>query len=128
MTRKKEHATMNSPQPQTTTPLPSVVLTEVAADQPIEQAQQEGLIDKAVNVASSGVVEDLKSLRAEMDELEGLVMQTGARARESLNAHIAICNAAQIEVARVRSIVADLRKQQIAYTDDETMGRRQSMR
>jgi hypothetical protein len=61
-------------------------------------------------------MEDIKSLRAQLDELETLVLQNAARVTENLNTHVGICEAAQIETSRLSGIVADMRKSQITQS------------
>jgi hypothetical protein len=87
-----------------------VITTDEA---PTELSKTRVMIKDAVDVAASGVIENIKKLRAEIDELESLVIQNGARVTENLNTHVTICEAAQIEVARLRGIVTEMRHSQV---------------
>jgi hypothetical protein len=94
------------------TPLP--VTDVVAADEPpTELNKRREMIKAAVNAAANGVMTDIKALRAQLDELETLVLQSAERNIESLNTHVGICESAQIEVNRLSGVVAEMRKTQI---------------
>jgi hypothetical protein len=88
---------------------------EVAADEPpTELNKRREMIKSAVEAAANGVMTDIKALRAQIDELETLVIQSAQRNIESLNAHVGICEAAQIEVHRLSGVVSEMRKAQIS--------------
>jgi hypothetical protein len=82
-------------------------------DEPPTDLDKRELIKSAVDAAANGVMETIKSLRLQLDELENLVIQNAARVTENLNTHVGICEAAQIEVNRLSGIVAEMRKTQI---------------
>jgi hypothetical protein len=82
-------------------------------EQPTELDKRRETIKSAVDAAANGVMVDIRSLRAQLDELESLVLQNAARVTESLNTHVGICEAAQFEVNRLSGIVAEMRKTQI---------------
>lgn len=84
-----------------------------AEEAPTELDQRREAIKSAVEAASNGVMEDIKRLRAQLDELANLVIQNSARNIESLNTHVGICESAQIEVNRLSGVVAEMRKGQI---------------
>jgi hypothetical protein len=105
-----------------TKPKAPVTDVVVADDEPpTELNKRREMIRSAVEAAANGVMRDIKSLRAQLDELETLVIQSADRNIESLNAHVGICEAAQIEVNRVSGVVAEMRKTQIskAHTNGE---------
>jgi hypothetical protein len=85
-----------------------------ADEPPTELSKRREMIKEAVNAAANGVMEDIKALRAQLDELETLVIQSGERNIESLNTHVGICEAAQIEVNRLSGVVAEMRRSQTA--------------
>jgi hypothetical protein len=94
-------------------PQQPLTVTAIEDELPSELSRQRELIKSAVDVAASGVIDNIRRLRKEIDELENLVIQNGARVTENLNTHVGICEAAQIEVSRLRSIVTEMRKTQI---------------
>jgi len=95
-------------------------LVEVAvADEPTtELRKRREMIKSAVEAAANGVMENIKALRKQLDELETLVIQNGDRVTDSLNTHVSICEAAQIEVNRLTGVVAEMRKSQIEDQHD----------
>lgn len=82
---------------------------------PTELNKRREMIKSAVEAAANGVMEDIKALRTQLDDLETLVLQSAERNIESLNTHVGICEAAQIEVNRVSGVVAEMRKTQINH-------------
>jgi len=91
--------------------------TVVADDEPpTELNKRREMIKSAVNAAANGVMEDIKALRTQLDDLETLVIQSADRNIESLNAHVGICEAAQIEVNRVSGVVAEMRRNQTNHS------------
>jgi hypothetical protein len=96
-------------------PTPAIDIVEL----PTELDKRE-LIKVAVDAAANGVMENIKSLRGQLDELESLVIQNAARVTENLNTHVGICEAAQIEVNRLSGIVADMRRSQIDNISERT--------
>jgi hypothetical protein len=84
-----------------------------ADEPPTELDKRREMIKHAVESAANGVMEDITALRTQLDELETLVIQSGERNIASLNTHVGICEAAQIEVNRVKGVVAEMRKTQI---------------
>jgi hypothetical protein len=97
----------------TATPLPVTSIVIADDEAPTELNKRREMIKSAVEAAANGVMSDIKALRTQLDELETLVIQSADRNIESLNAHVGICEAAQIEVNRVSSVVAEMRKTQI---------------
>ena len=94
-------------------------LVVAIADEPLtELNKRREMIKHAVEAAANGVMEDITSLRKQLDELETLVIQSAERNIESLNTHVGICEAAQIEVSRLNGIVAELRKTQIDHASE----------
>jgi hypothetical protein len=89
-----------------------------AITEPADLNKQREMIKSAVNVAANGVLETIKLLRAEIDDLERLVLQNGARVTEDLNTHVSICENAQKEVDRLHGVVAGMRKSQIDGQDE----------
>jgi hypothetical protein len=77
-----------------------------------ELMKRREMIKAAVDAAANGVMTDIMALRAQLDELETLVIQNAARTTDSLNTHVGICEAAQIEVKRLNGVVAEMRKGQ----------------
>jgi hypothetical protein len=75
--------------------------------------KRRSMIKDAVEAAANGVMADIKALRDQLDELEMLVIQSAERNIESLNTHVGICEAAQIEVNRLSGVVAEMRKGQL---------------
>lgn len=89
---------------------------------PTELNKRREMIKHAVEAAANGVMEDITSLRKQLDELETLVIQSAERNIESLNTHVGICEAAQIEVNRVSGVVAEMRKTQVNPIISERKG------
>lgn len=107
---KREETTMNKP---LATPVPDNVLAAASEEAATETSQRRDLIKTAVDAAANGVMENIKSLRGQLDELENLVLQNAARVSDNLNTHVSICESAQIEVKRLTGIVAGMRKTQV---------------
>jgi hypothetical protein len=93
------------------TPVPAVTLGN-NVEPPTEMAKRREMIKTAVDAAANGVMEDIKRLRGQLDDLENLVIQNAARVTDNLNTHVDICESAQIEVSRLAGIVTEMRKTQ----------------
>jgi len=96
----------------------NIVAAATDGEPPTELNKRRELIKTAVEAAANGVMTDIRALRAQLDELETLVLQSAERNIESLNTHVGICEAAQIEVSRLNGIVAELRKTQIDHASE----------
>lgn len=87
-----------------------VEVDAVDDEAPTEMTKRREIIKSAVDAAANGAMESIRAWRTEVDELEALVIQSGARSIESLNTHVSICEGAQIEVSRLSAVVAEMRK------------------
>lgn len=94
-----------------------IVDVETPDEPATEATQRREMIRSAVEAAANGVMENIKALRAQLDELESLVLTNADRVTENLNTHVAICESAQMEVRRLSGIVAEMRKIQIGVSD-----------
>ena len=59
------------------------------------------------------------TLRKQLDDLEKLVLANAAQVSNSLNDHVEICGSVGQEVARIASLVAELRRGQLSH--EQTM-------
>jgi hypothetical protein len=101
----------------------TIEITPVLDETPTELNKRREMIKAAVEAAANGVMTDIKALRGQLDELETLVLQSAERNIESLNTHVGICEAAQIEVNRLSGVVADMRKTQVGEHRGHTNGK-----
>ena len=101
----------------------TIEITPVPDEAPAELVKRREMIKAAVEAAANGVMTDIKALRGQLDELETLVLQSAERNIESLNTHVGICEAAQIEVNRLSGVVADMRKTQAGEQRGYTNGK-----
>jgi hypothetical protein len=80
--------------------------------------QRRDAIKSVIGQLAEDVLREVKALRELIDDLEKLVLSNAARVSENLNEHVAICGSVRVEVARVSSIVHDLRQSQLATAAD----------
>jgi hypothetical protein len=76
--------------------------------------QRRDAIKSVIGQLAEDVMREIKLLRGQIDDLERLVLENAARVSENLNDHVSICGSVRVEVARVSSIVHELKRGQLA--------------